>query len=41
MAETSDDVVQAMKELSAFRECLGRFSRPSACTAASSLSPSN
>ncbi|XP_066361596.1 uncharacterized protein [Miscanthus floridulus] len=40
MAQASDDAVQAIKEISVFRECLGRFNRPIARAGASSMSPS-
>ncbi|KAG8052172.1 hypothetical protein GUJ93_ZPchr0001g30781 [Zizania palustris] len=40
MAETPDDVVEAIKEIVAFREYHGRFNRPVARAGASSMSPS-
>ncbi|RLM86265.1 hypothetical protein C2845_PM04G08600 [Panicum miliaceum] len=39
MAETSEDAVQAIQEIGFFRECFGRFSRPTARAGASSMPP--
>lgn len=39
MAQNSDEAVQAITEISIFRECLGRFNRPVARAGASSMSP--
>lgn len=39
MAQTSDEAVRAIQEISVFRECLGRFNRPIARAGASSMSP--
>ncbi|RLN15995.1 hypothetical protein C2845_PM02G14260 [Panicum miliaceum] len=39
MAETSEDVVQAIQEIGFFQECFGRFSRPTARARASSMPP--
>jgi hypothetical protein len=38
--QASDDAVQAMKEITLFREFHGRFGRPTARAGASSMTPS-
>nr|CAB3472064.1 unnamed protein product [Digitaria exilis] len=40
MAETPEDAVQAIQEIGFFRECQGRFNRPTARAGASSMPPS-
>lgn len=40
MAETPEDAVQAIQEIGFFRECRGRFNRPTAHAGASSMHPS-